>query len=162
MNYDRERLPNPRPLRRNNYQSQFACNSQRVGSCCDLRPVCSLTLSLLFTIHKGENDRGIIVDCSHGGSLPINDGISQDTFFSESLKLCYPIHGEFISLLIKYGRGCMMWNLDLSCAFRQLVPDPHDFHLQGYEWKRIFYNENRFIFGMMSPQACQRTNNALF
>ncbi|CAG2230882.1 unnamed protein product [Mytilus edulis] len=43
-----------------------------------------------------------------------------------------------------------------------LVLDPHDLHLQGYEWRGQIFIDNRLIFGMhSSPQACQRTTNAV-
>ena len=75
----------------------------------------------LFTVQKGNNDRRIIVDCSHGDKMSVNEGIPQDTFLNEPLKLSYPRHEEFISLILKHGRGCGMWKFDLSRAFRQLV-----------------------------------------
>ncbi|CAC5395923.1 unnamed protein product [Mytilus coruscus] len=74
-------------------------------------------------------------------------------------------HEEFIALLLNHGRGCAIWKLDLSRAFRQLVLhvlDPHDLHLKGYEWRGQIFIDNRLIFGMRSsPQACQRTTNAV-
>ena len=78
--------------------------------------------------------------------------------------MCYPRHEEFVSLLVKRKRLCVMWKLDLSRPFRQLVlhVDPHDFHLQGYEWKGKNYIDNRLIFGLRSPpQACQRITNVV-
>ena len=64
-----------------------------------------LTISPLFTVAKGQNDRRIFVDCSHGDKMSVNEGIPQDTFLNEPLKLCYPRHEEFISLILKHGVG---------------------------------------------------------
>ncbi|CAC5408292.1 unnamed protein product [Mytilus coruscus] len=123
---------------------------------------CHLTLSPLFTVPKGDSNRRVIVDCSHGNTLSINEGIPSDTVLNENFKLYYPRHEEFIALLLNHGRGCAIWKLDLSRAFCQLVLDPHDLHLQGYEWRGQIFIDNRLIFGMRSsPQACQRTTNAV-
>ncbi|CAC5407012.1 unnamed protein product [Mytilus coruscus] len=136
LNYVKDTLSDP-PTRRQNHLSQFS-------------------------IPKGDSNRRVIVDCSHGNTLSINEGIPSDTFLNENFKLYYPRHEEFIALLLNHGRGCAIWKLDLSRAFRQLVLDPHDLHLQGYERREQIFIDNRLIFGMRSsPQACQRTTNAV-
>lgn len=172
LNYTKDVLPNP-PSRKQNYFSKYASfidaylvkelNKGAIYGPFKVNPLkCNLTLSPLFTVPKGEIDRRVIVDCSHGGPSSVNNGIPQDTFLNEPYKLMYPRHEEFISLLVRHGFGCAMWKLDLSRAFRQLVLDPHDLHLQGYEWKGDIYIDNRLIFGIRSsPQACQRTTNAV-
>lgn len=172
LNYIKDKLPSP-PVRRQNMDSPFSSfidsyisKELKFGAIYGpfkRNPLfCPLIISPLFTVPKGNNDRRIIVDCSHGDKMSVNEGIPQDTFLNEPLKLSYPRHEEFISLILKHGRGCGMWKLDLSREFRQLVLDPHDLHLQGYEWRDDIYIDNRLIFGMRSsPQACQRTTNAV-
>lgn len=124
----------------------------------DENPLCvPLTVSPLFTVPKYDTDRRVIVDCSYG-----NDGIPQHFFFGEPLRLCYPRHDEFASLIVKFGQKCHIWKCDLSRAFKQLHVDPHDLHLLGCKWKGQHYIDNRLIFGMRSsPQACQQTTNAI-
>ena len=172
LNYIKDTLPDP-PTRRQNHLNQFSSFiDSYISKESDLGAIygpfrknplcCHLTLSPLFTVPKGDSDRRVIVDCSHGNNLSINEGIPSDTFLNETFKLYYPRHEEFIALLLNHGRGCAIWKLDLSRAFRQLVLDPHDLHLQGYEWRGQIFIDNRLIFGMRSsPQACQRTTNAV-
>jgi hypothetical protein len=113
-------------------------------------------------VPKDDTDRRVIVDCSYGNTESVNDGIPQRFFFGEPLRLCYPRHDEFVSLIVKFGQKCHIWKCDLSRTFRQLHVDPHDLHLLGCKWKGKHYIGNRLIFGMRSsPQACQQTTNAI-
>ena len=129
----------------------------------DENPLCvPLTVSPLFTVPKDDTDRGVIIDCSFGNTESVNDGIPQHFFLGEPLRLCYPRHDEFVSLIVKFCQKCHIWKCDLSRAFTQLHVDPHDLHLLGCKWNGNNYIDNRLIFGMRSsPQACQRTTNAI-
>ena len=102
----------------------------------DENPLCvPLTVSPLLTVLKDDTDRRVIVDCSFGNTESVNDGIPQHFCLGEPLRLCYPRHDEFISLIVKFGQKCHIWKCDLSRAFKQLHVDPHDLHLLGCKWK---------------------------
>lgn len=71
----------------------------------DENPLCvPLTVSPLFTVPKDDTDREVIIDCSFGNTESVNDGIPQHFFLGEPLRLYYPRHDEFVSLIVKFGK----------------------------------------------------------
>ena len=107
-------MPHP-PVRFHNPHSQYASfidlyikRELSLGALYgpfDENPLCvPSTVSPLFTVPKDDTDRRVIVDCSYGNTESVNDGIPQHFILGEPLRLCYPRHDEFVSLIVKFGQ----------------------------------------------------------
>ena len=63
--------------------------------------------------------------------------------------------------MLSLGKGCKLYKIDLSRAYRQLRSDPMDWPLQGIVWDGQFYVDLAIPFGLRHrASACQRTSEA--
>ena len=74
----------------------------------------------------------------------------------------YPSVDNFVNLIKKHGKGCYIFNCDLSRAYRQIFIDLHDVHLVGYSWRNHIYFDRVLSMGLRSAaHICQRVTNSI-
>ena len=60
------------------------------------------------------------------------------------------------------GRGCLLFKVDLSRAYRQLRSDPFYWAFLGVSWRGDSYLDTAIPFGLRhGASACQRTTEAI-
>ena len=69
---------------------------------------------------------------------------------------------DLAHLLVRHGRGCFLFKLDLERAYRQLPTDPWDWPLLGIAWEGMAYFDKSIPFGVRhGAMACQRVTEAV-
>ena len=53
-------------------------------------------------------------------SSAVNDFVPEDSYMGESVELVFPKIYDFVALIIKKGRGCLLYKLDLRRAYRRI------------------------------------------
>ena len=57
----------------------------------------------------------------------------------ETVDLVYPKVDDFVEMIKQKGRGCLLYKLDLRCAFRQIQFCPGDITLVSFIWKKHIF-----------------------
>ena len=111
---------------------------------------------------RGSEERRIIVDMSFPPGRSINDGIDKHTYQGEPVKLTYPSVDSLVQIMIRKGRGCLLFKKDLKRAYRQIPVDPADIRLLGYQWDDHLFFDTVLAMGCRSSAyICQRTTNLI-
>ena len=64
--------------------------------------------------------------------------------------------------ILQYGKGCLLYKVHLSRAYRQLRTDPLDWPFLKLHWEDQFYLDISIPFGLRhGASACQRTTEAV-
>ena len=79
----------------------------------------------------GAPHRRVIIDLSYPKGQSINAGISKDTYLGTPFILTLPTIDTVTSAVKRWGRGCHIYKLDISRAFRHIKLDPGDYNLLG-------------------------------
>ena len=79
----------------------------------------------------GAPHRRVIIDLSYPKGQSINAGICKDTYLGTPFILTLPTIDTVTATVKKWGRGCHIYKLDISRAFRHVKLDPGDYNLQG-------------------------------
>jgi hypothetical protein len=96
-----------------------------------------------------------IHDLSWNGVLSINAGIWVPPFE-------YGSFDQLIDAVLGFGKGCVIFKLDVDSAFRLLPVAVRDRQLLGFSFRGKFYTENRLPFGLSSsPWLFDRFMDAL-
>lgn len=61
---------------------------------------------------------------------------------------------NLIQLILDKGPGCLLYNFDLSRAYRQLFIATGEIHLLGYKWRNLFYFDAVLQIGLRSAAYC--------
>ena len=102
-------------------------------------PIENLHISPFMTRDKANSvNRRVIIDLSwpHGGS--VNAGVPSDRYLGTDFVLTYPSVDNITQEVLKLGRGCKIFKVDISRAFRHVPIDPGDLDLLGLHWKDYF------------------------
>ena len=102
-------------------------------------PIESLHISPFMTRDKLNSiNRRVIIDLSwpHGGS--VNAGVPTDQYLGTDFVLTYPSVDNITQEVLKLGRGCKIFKVDISRAFRHVPIDPGDLDLLGLHWRDYF------------------------
>ena len=60
------------------------------------------------------------------------------------------------------GQYCLLWKIDISHAYQQLLIDPFDWPLMGIKWNGSLYFDRAIAFGLrQGGMACQRVTESL-
>ena len=105
---------------------------------------------------------GIVYDLSFPERFSVNEGISNDTFLNDSFKLYLPGVDRLIEFITEKGKGCHIFKSDLRRAFRQILVDPTDIPLLGFQVNDLLYFHVILPFGLRSAELiCQCTTKAV-
>ena len=61
----------------------------------------------------------------------MNDGVANNKYLGMEFHLYYPSIDYFVKRVVQLGPACIIFNVDISCAFRPLRIDPGDVDLLG-------------------------------
>ena len=87
-------------------------------------------------------NRRVIIDLSwpHGNS--VNAGVSSDKYLGTEFVLTYPSVDNATQEVLRLGRGCKIFKVDISRAFRHVPIDPGDLDLLGLHWGEYFIDRS--------------------
>ena len=102
---------------------------------------------------KDSSERRVILDLSFPVGMSVNDGIQKDNYLGFTAKLTFPRVDDFALCIHLLGKGCMMFKVDLSRYFRQLLLDPGDYSLIGYIIDGDIYFDKVLPMGMRSAPS---------
>jgi len=96
-----------------------------------------LFISPLNSVPKSTpNERRVILDLSFSkNGSAVNDFVPKDSYMGERVELVFPRIDDFVALITKKGRGCLLYKLDLRRAYRQISICPSDYNLVAFSWK---------------------------
>ena len=80
----------------------------------------------------------VIVDLSMPPEASVNSGIPKNSLDGAPFKLWLPNPATLANKILEYGRGCLLYKVDLSTVYRQLRTDPLDWPFLMLEWDQQF------------------------
>ena len=111
---------------------------------------------------KGSTARRVIVDLSMPQGASVNSGIPKNSLDGDPFKLRLPNPATLADKILQYGKGCLLYKVDLSRAYRQLRTDPLDWPFLMLHWEDQFYLDISIPFGLRhGASACQKTTEAV-
>ena len=95
-------------------------------------PIGNLHISPFLTRDKpGGAHRRVIVDLSFPHGYSVNAGVQSDTYLGTPFLLTLPTIDNITNKVKQLGKGCHLYKIDLSRAFRHVKLDPKDYNLLG-------------------------------
>ena len=95
-------------------------------------PLQNLHVSPFMTREKpNAPHRRVIIDLSFPKGLSVNAGIGKDRYLGTPFLLKLPTIDTIRNQIKALGKGCMLYKIDISRAFRHVKIDPKDYDLLG-------------------------------
>ena len=111
---------------------------------------------------KDSTARRVIVDLSMPQGASVNSGIPKNSLDGAPFKLRLPSPATLAQKILTYGKGCLLYKVDFSRAYKQLRTDPLDWHFLMLHWEDQFYLDISIPFGLRhGASAGQRTTEAV-
>ena len=112
---------------------------------------------------KDSNDLRVIINLSHPFKKDsVNHSIDKDSFLGEPITLKYPTVEDLAKIVVKKGRGCLIFKRDLEAAYYQMKLDAGDIHLLGFVVDSKFYFFVTLSMGSRSSCfCCQKTTDII-
>ena len=111
---------------------------------------------------KDSQERRLILDLSMPQGNAINDGIDKDYCLGTYEKLSLPSVDNLVERIVELGPGCLLFKVDLSRAYRQILNCPGEVHFLGYIFNGEFYYDISLSMGSKaSAKACQLVTTAV-
>ena len=105
----------------------------------DIPPIQNLHVSPLMTREKpGATHRRVIMDLSYPQGRAVNSNISKDKYLGTDFVLTLPSIDNITEKVKKFGKGSLLYKIDISHAFRHVKIDPRDYFLMGLKHKKYF------------------------
>ena len=102
-------------------------------------PIKNLHISPFMTREKSNSDqRRVIIDLSWPIGESVNSGVTPDKYLGVDFILSYPSVDNIVNEVLKLGKGCQIFKVDISRAFRHVPIDPGDLDLLGLHWGDYF------------------------
>ena len=96
----------------------------------DQPPIENLHISAMMTREKANSShRRVIIDLSFPHGTSVNSGVTKDKYLGTPFILKLPTIDTVTDQIKALGRGCMMYKVDISRAFRHIKLDPMDYDL---------------------------------
>ena len=106
-------------------------------------PIEHLHTSPFMTRDKSSSDkRRVIIDLSWPKGQSVNSGVHSDRYLDVDFVLTYPSIDNITEEVLKLGKGCKIFKVDISRAFRHVPIDPGDLDLLGLHWKNYFIDRS--------------------
>ena len=104
-------------------------------------PIQNLHISPFMTRDKSSSDkRRVIMDLSWPKGQSVNSGAELDRYLGTQFVLTYPSVDNITDQVLQLGRGCHIFKVDISRAFRHVPIDPGDLDLLGLHWGQYYIN----------------------
>ena len=111
--------------------------------------------------NPGGTHRCVIVDLSFPHGYSVNAGVQSDTYVNTPFLLTLPTIDNITNKVKQLGKGCHLYKIDLSRAFRHVKLDPKDYNLLGLSLNGL-YIVSCLPFGFRHASALfQRLSNAV-
>ena len=95
-------------------------------------PYPDLHISPFMTRDKpGSTNRRVIIDLSYPPNHSVNAGVHKDHYLGTQFVLTLPSLDNITDEIKKLGKGSLIYNVDISRAFRHVKIDPKDYYLLG-------------------------------
>ena len=92
-----------------------------------------------MTRHKPDSDRRrVILDLSWSIGESVNAGIDKNTYLGSQFDLKFPSVDDITDELKRFGKGALLYKVDISRAFRHIKVDPGDYDLLGLNWNGVY------------------------
>ena len=117
--------------------------------------------SPFITREKPNSDkRQVIVDLSWPMGNAVNDGVALDTYLGTDFILTYPSIDDITDQVVRLGKGCCLYKVDISRAFRHVKMDPGNYNKLGLKWNDFF--DSCLAFGFRHGSSIfQRISDAV-
>ena len=103
---------------------------------------------LLTRPKRDSKELRVVLDLSFPFGAGINTGIAKNELDGLAFKLKLPTPLDLANLIVEMGRGCHLFKIDMSRAYRQLRGDPLDWPLMGVTWYDKLYVGLTIPFGL--------------
>ena len=125
-------------------------------------PIQNLHISPFMTRDKSSSDkRQVIMDLSWPKGQSVNSGAELDKYLGTQFVLTYPSVDNITDQVLQLGRGCHIFKVDISRAFRHVPIDPGDLDLLGLHWGQ-YYIDFSLPFGLKHGSSIfQRLSDAV-
>ena len=111
---------------------------------------------------RDSHERRVILDLSYPSGNSVNNFIPKNCLEGAPFKMHFPRSDALAERICDLGRGCLLFKVDLSRAYRQLRSDPFDWAFLGVSWQGDSYLDTAIPFGLRhGASACQRTTEAI-
>ena len=118
-------------------------------------------LSPMMTSPKNPCSRRPVFDASWG-DWSLNENTPVKSYMGGTYAFKFPSVLDFADMVVKQGKGCMMWKIDLSRWFLQLPVDPADYDKLGFMWRGNFFWFVSYVWGLRhAGYAGQRVASAI-
>ena len=115
-----------------------------------------------MTRPKPSSDhRRVIIDLSFPKGQSVNQGVSSDQYLNTAFILSLPTIDNVTQKIRKYGKGSLIYKIDISRAFRHVKIDPDSYFLLGLKLDK-YYLDTCLPFGFRHGSAIfQRITNSI-
>ena len=103
-------------------------------------------VSPMMTAVKKPSSRRPIFDASYG-DYSINANTPEKEYLGGEYQFTFPTFLDRADIIIKLGRGCLLWKRDLSRWFLQLPVDPCDYDKLGFLWRGHWFLFVSYVWG---------------
>ena len=104
-------------------------------------------ISPLMTAAKKPCGRRAVFDATFG-DMSLNNNTPTDVYLGQPIEYAFPKIDDFKNLVLKSGRGCLIWKRDLSRYYLQIPLDPREYHKVSFIWRSCLYFFCGFMFGL--------------
>ena len=87
---------------------------------------------------SSSTNRRIIIDLSWPIGHSVNSGVDNDHYLGKDFVLTYPSVDNITDKVLKLGKGCQIFKVDISRVFCHVPIDPGDLNLLGLYWDNNF------------------------
>ena len=128
----------------------------------DAPPIENLHISPFMTRPKPSSDhRRVIIDLSFPKGQSVNQGVSSEQYLNTAFILSLPTIDNITQKICKYGKGSLIYKIDISRAFRHVKIDPDSYFLLGLKLDK-YYLDTCIPFGYRHGSAiCQRITDSI-
>ena len=111
---------------------------------------------------KDSKVRRLILDLSFPQGNSVNDGIEKDCYLGEYGKMVLPSVDDLVNRIMKLRRGCKVWKIDLSRAYRQIFLCPGSINRVAFCFDGYYFFDTTLSMGSRSSaRYCQRVTSAV-
>ena len=104
-------------------------------------------VSPLLTRPKINDSRRVIVNLSYPEGQLVSSNIESDSYAGYDFDLSYPTIDNIVDEIAKVGEDVLLYKLDISRAFHNLLIDPRDYGVMGLQWDHNYYIDVSVAFG---------------
>ena len=114
---------------------------------CRFPPFKEVHISPLMTAPKKPFARRVVFDATFG-EYSLNRNTPGEMYCNEICQYDYPSVDDFREVIVKAGRGCLMWKRDLSRFYLQIPLDPVQYPLVCCIWRNRLFFFTALMFGL--------------